>query len=182
MKQKLIISMFSLLILLQVASPLYMIVKRELVLKHGIPFRFKTAPIDPYDPMRGRYVALRIEANKAPKPQGVNLKPKQKAYAEIAADENGNAKIAQITLQKPKSPSFLDVTINSISDNEIFLNIPIDRYYMEETAAPQAEKIYRKYNERNKQDAYVIVRIRNGYSVVEGLYVDNKKIETLISK
>lgn len=68
MRKNLIILLFAILALAQIASPLSMIVKRELVLKNGIPFRFKTIPQDPADPFRGRYVALRIEASNVPKP------------------------------------------------------------------------------------------------------------------
>ena len=183
MKQKLIIGLLFILVLLQIASPLYMIVKRELVLKNGIAFRFKTVPIDPSDPFRGRYISLRVEANKAPKPQGVALELGQKVYAQIVVDENGYAEISQITTQKPKAPAFLDAKISSFGDgNEVFLDLPIDRYYMEEKAAPQAEKIYREHSEHDKQDAYVIVKVKNGFAVVEGLYIGGQKIENLLLK
>ncbi len=180
MRKELIVGLFSGLILLQIASPLSMIVKRELVLKSGIPFRFKTVPVDPYDAFRGRYVALRVEANKAIKPQGVNLKYGQKIYALIAVDEQGFAKISQITTQKPQGATYITARVSYFAKNEVFIDLPIDRYYMEEKAAPRAEKIYQEHSKRDKQDAYVIVRIKDGFVVIESLYVGSQRIEEVL--
>ena len=180
MNKKLVAGLFSGLILLQIGIPLSMIAKREVVLKSGTQFRFKTAPIDPYDAFRGRYVSLRIEANKVMRPQGLNLKHGQKIYAHITVDENGFAKFSRITTQKPEGIPYLRTTISYISGNDVFLNSPISRYYMEEKAAPEAEKIYQQHSRGNKQDAYVAVRIKNGLSVIEGLYVGGQRIEDAV--
>lgn len=182
MRKELIVGLFSGLILLQIATPLSMIAKREFVLKNSMPFRFKTVPVDPYDAFRGRYVALRVEANKAIKPQGVNLKHGQKIYALIAVDEQGFAKISQITTRKPLDAAYITARVAYFLKNEVFLDLPIDRYYMEEKAAPQAEKIYQQRSQRDKQDAYVIVRIKDGLVVIESLYVGNQRIEEVLGK
>ena len=182
MRKEFIVGLFSGLILLQIASPLSMIVKRESVLKHGMPFRFKTAPVDPYDAFRGRYVALGVEANKAIKPHGVDLKHGQKVYAQVAINEQGFAKISQITTQKPQGTSYLIAKVSYPSGNEVFLNLPIDRYYMEEKAAPRAEQIYREHSRRDKQDTYVVVRIKDGFAVIEGLYVGGQRIEEVLKQ
>ncbi len=182
MREELIIGLFSGLILVQIAAPLSMIVKRESVLKNGVSFRFKTAPVDPYDAFRGRYVALGVEANKAVKPQGIDLRSGQKVYVQIIVDENGYAKMSQVTTQKPKDPAFLTAKVSYLSGNNVFLNLPIDRYYMEEKAAPQAEQIYRKHSRRDKQDAYVVVKIKDGFAVIEGLYVGGQRIEEVLKQ
>ena len=46
--------------------PLTMIKQQEKVLTQGVEYKFKTAPIDPYDYFRGRYVALGIDQSTAP--------------------------------------------------------------------------------------------------------------------
>ena len=56
MKSKLIIGLFLGVSFIQIITPLSMIIKRESVLKNGGQFKFKTAPVDPYDAFRGRYV------------------------------------------------------------------------------------------------------------------------------
>jgi uncharacterized membrane-anchored protein len=180
MNKKLIIGLFAGLILIQIASPLSMIIRRESILKNGVQFRFKTVPVDPYDAFRGRYVALRVDAGEIAKPQGIDLKYGQKIYAHVVNDDNGFAKISQILTQKPKTPAFLTAAISSIHKDKISLNLPIDRYYMEEKAAPRAEQVYRKHSARDKQEAYVVVRVKDGFAVIEGLYVGGKRIEEVL--
>ena len=159
-----------------------MIVKRESTLKEGMPFRFKTAPVDPYDAFRGRYVALRVDAGKVTKTQGVDLKYGQKIYAQVDVDEQGFAKISKITIQKPQGLPYLVAKVAYPSGNEVSLNLPIDRYYMEEKAAPRAEQVYREHSRRDKQDTYVIVKIKDGFAVIEGLYVGGQRIEEVVKQ
>jgi len=182
MRKELIVGLLSGLIFLQIASPVNMIIKRESVLKNGMPFRFKTAPVDPYDAFRGRYVALRVETNRVPKPQGIDLKSGQKIYAQIAVDDAGFAKISQITTRRPQGTIYLMAQVRYLSGNEVHLDLPIDRYYMEEQAAPLAEQVYRERSRGGQQDAYVVVKIKDGFSVLEGLYIDGKRIEEIVKQ
>ena len=168
------------LMLVQVALPVSMIAKRETTLKYGTAFRFKTAPVDPYDAFRGRYVALRVEVNKVNKPGGMELKYGQKVYAQLSVDENGFATIAQVAVQKPGRGAYLEARAGYSQRDEVQLDLPIDRYYMEEKSAPRAERVYREHSVRGKQDAYVVVRVMDGFAVIEGLYIDGRKIEDLL--
>lgn len=181
MKNKIIISVFSCLVLLQIATPLSMIMKRESALKDGTLFLFKTAPVDPYDAFRGRYVILQIRENRVPHPQpDLKLEHGQKVYAQIVVDKDGFAKITKVTTQRPKGIPYLSAQIGYRLAEEVIVDLPIDRYYMEEKAALRAEKIYREHSRQDKRDAYVTVKIKDGFGVVEGLYVGGQKIEDLI--
>lgn len=182
MRKELIIGLFAGLIALQIALPVSMIAKRESTLKEGAVFRFKTAPVDPYDAFRGRYVTIRAEINKVSKPEGVDLKSGQKVYAQLTVDEKGLAQVLQIALQKPKDSAYLIASVTHPSGNDVGLNLPIDRYYMEETVAPRAEQAYREHSRRDKQDAYVIVRVKDGFAVIEGLYVGDQRIEDVVKR
>lgn len=180
MKNSLIIGVFLCLASIQIITPLSMITKRESVLKNGEQFKFKTAPFDPYDAFRGRYVALRIEEDKALSPQGMSLNAGQMVYVPIAVDEQGFAKLVTVTTSRPRGVSYIQTKVRYISSGNVYLNLPIDRYYMEEKAAPVAEKIYRQHSRRDKQDAYVLVRVKDGFVVIEALYVGGKRIEEAI--
>lgn len=182
MKSRFKIFLFSGLIISQLAAPVSMIAKREFVLKQGTPFKFKTAAVDPYDAFRGRYVALRVQANKVARPAGVNLHYGQKVFALIMVDERGFAKISQVATQKPKGSPYLMARVSHPSGDDVFLNLLIDRYYMAEKSAPKAEQIYREHNRREKQNSYVLVRIKDGFAVVEGLYINELRIEEVLKK
>jgi len=182
MKNRLIISLFSLLVLAQIIVPFSMIARREAILKTGEQFRFKTEPVDPYDAFRGRYVALKLEAEKVPQPSGLNLKYDQKVYAQITIDEEGFARFSALSIERPHHASYIEAKLGYYSGKDVFLRLPIDRYYMEEKSAPLAEKIYREHSQSDKKDAYIIVRVKDGLAVIEGLYIEGKRIEDLVKE
>ena len=180
MRKELIFSLFSVLVILQIATPASMILKRESVLKHGQEFRFKTAPVDPYDAFRGRYVALRIEDNEVIRPAGIKLIPEQKVYAHITVDEYGVAHISSISISRPSAQAYILAKVWYVDGNKVRLSFPIDRYYMEETAAPRAERFYRDHSSQKKQDAYVTVKVKDGFAVVNGLHIGENRIEDML--
>ena len=52
--------------------------------------------------------------------------------------------------------------------------------FLEESAAPKAEAAYREHSRAGNQDAYVTVRVRNGFSALEELYVAGKPIHDFL--
>lgn len=54
--------LFALLCVAQWAVPLAMVQRAERTLSEGTAYRFRTAPVDPADPFRGRYVTLDFDA------------------------------------------------------------------------------------------------------------------------
>ncbi len=180
MKTKLIIGLFICVAIAQIVAPLSMIAKRECVFKNGAQFKFKTIPIDPYDVFRGRYVALRLENDYIPKTKETKLRPGEDVYALIETDNDGFSRVISATTVKPSGEAYIRAKIRYSYDDKTYLDLPIDRYYMEEKAAPIAEKIYRQHTQRNKQDAYVVVRIKDGFVVIENLFVGGQKIEDAV--
>lgn len=180
MKNTIIIRIFLCLALVQLVVPLSMIAKREMVLKSGIQFKFKVAPVDPYDAFRGRYVALRVDEDYVPVNANSEVKYGQTVFALISVDSEGFAKLAGIVTSRPKEKSYLQAKGGYTYNNKIYINLPISRYYMEEKAAPLAEKIYQRYSQADKKDAYVVVRIKDGLVVIENLYVGGQKIEDMV--
>jgi len=182
MKNKIIIRLFLCLALVQLVVPLSMIAKREIVLKQGAQFRFKVAPVDPYDAFRGRYVALRVDESSVPQVKEIKLKYGQAVYALIEVDAQGFARFVGAEINRPCGRAYICARASGTYNNKVNLDLPIDRYYMEEKSAPLAEKIYRQYAQRNKQDAYVLVRIKDGFAVIESLYVGGQRIEDAVKQ
>jgi len=178
----LILGLFSLLALVQIVVPLSMISNRETIIKEGVEFKFKTAPIDPYDAFRGRYVWLSIKENEVAVPKGLDLKHGQLVYAFVEVSEDGFAKFLSLTTEKPRGLAYIKAKSGYVYKGKVRLELPFDRYYMEEGAAPKAEKIYRQHTSRDKQDAYLTVKIKDGMAAITGLYVAGEKIEDVVKK
>ena len=180
MKNRLIIGLFLAIACIQIITPLSMILKREFVLKNGTQFKFKTAPVDPYDAFRGRYVALRIEEDSVLVIKGPKLINGQVVYALIDVDSQGFAKFTTVATRRPYGKAYIRTKVRYIAGNKVYLDLPIDRYYMEENAAPAAEIIYRRNAQRGKKDAYVVVRVKEGFAVIENLFIQGQRIEDAV--
>ena len=177
----------------QLAIPAYMIHRQETTLREGRAYKFKTAPVDPYDAFRGRYVALRFEQDHAPWHGPTKIVPYQvKAYAHVEEGTNGFAVVREITPQPPFTGDYFKVQVNyhgyGVGDgaetNMAYFAMPFDRYYMEETKAPEAERAYWANNRRGStnQSTYALVRVRNGYAALENVIVAGKPIAEFAAK
>lgn len=180
MNKKLLFGIFSVVAAAQLAVPVWMIYQKETVLTTGELFRFRTAPVDPYDAFRGRYVALGFDQNTAPAPPGPII-PGTPLYAHIAVDEGGFAFFTATSLEAPAGTPYLKVkargeTMSRENRRSVRLQLPFDRYYMNEKDAPAAENAYRRSSRGGSRDAYVTVRIKSGHAVLEELYVGGMPI------
>lgn len=171
MKRSWRIGLFVVLILLQCGVVGQMIYGREALLKQGQAFRFKTAPIDPVDPFRGRYVTLRLEADSAPVP---DWQPGSKTYAfvRIVEGEDGFAQLGEVLPAPPADKAYLKLRVSSVRDGQIRFTMPFNRYYAEETVAPEIERAYVRNSRREKQKAWIVLRVLDGKGAIEDLYID----------
>lgn len=176
---KYIIGLFLCLFAVQIAVPVYMIVNKEKTLVLGKQFKFRTVPVDPYDAFRGRYVALAVQQDSAPVPGDIKLVSGQNVYACIEEDKDGFAKIIGVSKGRPKEGNYFRARVRYADGNKVRLDLPFTRYYMDEKKAPAAEDAYRKHSQKDKQDAYITVRVRNGCAVIEELYINEKPISEL---
>ena len=173
--------LFAAMALVQLAAPASMILSRERTLANGEAFKFRTAPVDPYDAFRGRYVALRIDKSDAALPEGATASFGQTVYATIETGDDGFAKFGVASLSPPKGAPYLKVKAGFPNGKGgVNLQLPFDRFYMEEAKAPAAEALYLQHNRRGAQDAYVILRVLDGAEVIEDLYIGGRPIGDVV--
>lgn len=172
---------FVALCVIQWAVPASMIVKRESALQRGDVYKFKTAPVDPYDAFRGRYVALNYEQSRFNGSRSASdLRRGQMVYAILKENDEGFAVFKDLVGDRPDEEPYLAVRIgwiNRSNPDEITLSLPFDRFYMDEFSAPEAERqFFRANRERDERPSYVQVRVRKGFGVIEDLFVDGQSI------
>jgi len=169
--------LFAAMALVQLAAPASIILSHERTLAKGEAFKFRTAPLDPYDAFRGRYVALQFKDGQAALPAGVKVSFGQTVYATIDTGEDGFANFGVASLSPPEDKPYLKVKAGFRSgEGRIALQLPFDRFYMQEGKAPAAEAAYWEHNRRGAQDAYVVLRVLDGAGVIENVYVGGKPI------
>lgn len=179
MKTKPIITvLFLLTAALHLAVPYSMIRQQERILTEGVAFKFKTRPVDPYDPARGRYVALQFEENSIPMPSTVTSVPWRRGenlYATLETGEDGFAKLTALSKFPPVGVPYVKVKYSyyNYGKGKILhcsVTYPFDRFYMDEYKAPKAELITRRTLEKDEPPTYALVRVLNGEGRIENLY------------
>lgn len=187
MKPNFIFGLFVAVAIVQLAVPINQIRKYENILHTGTIYKFRTAPVDPYDVFRGRYVALNYADTIASLKQGQRLEYGAPAYVSLRKDSAGFAQFEEVSSTPPSEGDYLRVEYISKSGgtDNIHFQLPFDRFFMEETKAPQAEAAYRKYANRRGQkidDTYVIVHVKGGRGVIEDLYIKDKPIRGFLAE
>lgn len=162
----------------QLAIPAFMIQRQETILREGRAFKFKTRPVDPADAFRGRYVQLGFEQDRAPWRGTAPIPGGAKAYASLEEGADGFAVVRDLGLEPPTSGEFIKVRVNYAKPNDktAYFSMPFDRFYMEESKAPEAERVYREQNGPAKLEAYAVVRVASGHAALENVFVGGKPL------
>jgi uncharacterized membrane-anchored protein len=159
--------LFVLVGLAQLAAPASMIWKRELTLRHGRVWKFRTAPVDPVDAFRGRYVALEFEAEGQEILPPPNVGYGQTVFVIMRQNAEGFAEIDQVLPDRPSGDDFIEAQLRGKT-----ISLPFDKYWVSERDAPAAEAAYRAQSRRDKRNAFVTVRVFRGDAALEQLYLD----------
>ncbi len=167
------------LCLVQLLIPASMIGKREATIRNGTPYRFKTRPVDPHDPFRGRYVALDFEERSA-KVENEKIRRGQKVFVEVHEGDDGFAKLGKASRERPEGSDYIKVRASYSSGGKggstVNVELPFERYYMNEKRAPEAERAYWDNNLRTNRNTFALVKVLDGMAVTEGLYIDGKHV------
>lgn len=168
--KKYLLPVLILTILVQLFVPAYFVFEKYDTLKTGGEYKFEVSLYDPYDAFRGRYVSIQTATQ-------LNLYEKYNSsalfqgskYGLISVGDDGFAFINSVTDAKPKTGDYVK------SSKSNYFIMPVERYYTDEDIAPQLEQ-FLLYN-RKEVKPYIILRVKDGNAVIQGLYVDGMRIE-----
>jgi uncharacterized membrane-anchored protein len=162
---------FVLLAFAQVAVPGSLIWKREHTLRQGSVWKFRTAPVDPVDVFRGRYVALQLEVETQQISPPANASSGDTVFITLKANAEGFAGIDQVLTAKPAGDDFMAAELSGKT-----ISLPFDKYWVTERDAPAAESAYRNLSRRDNPNAFATVRVFRGDAALEQLYLDNQPL------
>jgi uncharacterized membrane-anchored protein len=151
----------------QIAAPASLIWKRERTLRQGQVWKFRTAPVDPVDAFRGRYIALEFEVETQQISPPPNTQYGQTVFVTLRPDVEGFAVIDQVLPSRPEGDVFVEAQLHGTT-----VAVPFDVYWVNERDAPAAEAAYRTQSTREKRNAFVTVRVFKGDAALEQLYLD----------
>ncbi len=186
--KKIIWIAFALMVLLQFWVPASVIRKKQNILDNGRAFKFRTAPVDPSDYLRGKYVYLDFNRNSFFTRDTKEWKSGDEIYVDIGTDSAGFAKIIAINSDPKKAgKDHIKTTVSYMSyetgnGREVHIDWPFDRFYMEESKAPLAEKAYNQSRMDSSIVSYALVKVKNGDAVIENLFINDQPIDEYIKK
>jgi uncharacterized membrane-anchored protein len=178
--RKILLTAFIIVALVQLFVPAKMILDKENVLATGTEYKFRTAPIDPNDPFRGKYISLSYVEDTVVIPNEKGWVTGEIIYVSLATDKEGFAKIKSVSKEKPAgTQGFVKAKVSFITgdgSHKLAVDYPFNRYYMEESKAPDAEQTYRQSLQDTNRITYALVRIKNGDAVLKDVIIDGASI------
>lgn len=180
-------TIFGIVMLLYLWYPYTMIQGQEEILQEGVAYRFKTRPIDPVDAFRGRYIILGYDNFDLDFPEGSDkFQYGQQVYATLAKDSEGYAYFSNLLTNAPASGDYLSTTCLNSRNGKMRLQVPenMNKYFLNESIAPEAERLYRQFNRvRENRDSvfvYVDARVLNGNILLDKVYFKGQTVEDYI--
>ncbi|HTE32836.1 MAG TPA: GDYXXLXY domain-containing protein [Chryseolinea sp.] len=180
-----LIALFVGMVSAQWLVPLKMIYDGEQVVSNGTVYKFKTRPVDPSDPFRGKYITLNFEVD------GIADTTSYESGELInIIFENDSAGYARPLVAQKETPSegpYLQTTVtySSRDDSEhpmVFFNLPFDRFYLEESKASEAERLSWQSRQDSTQITYGIVHIGSGRAVLTDVMINDKSIAKIVEE
>ncbi|MEM0998840.1 MAG: GDYXXLXY domain-containing protein [Bacteroidota bacterium] len=176
---KLLWPAFVLVILAQLLVPGKMVWDKEMVRIAGTEYKFRTAPFDPRDPFRGKYIDLSYTDTAIEVENTWLWGPDDVVYLEFSTDPDGFAQIESYSKTIPTGTrDYLLAHVEYVRgrDSIVEIRYPFDRLYLEESKAEAAEMAYRSALQNGDQTTYARVAIRDGDAVLQDVFIDDVSI------
>ena len=183
--KKIIFILFILVAFIQLYLPAKVIYDQENLLNTGKEYKFRVAPIDPNDPFRGKYITVYFEENTIEVENTDDWKINETVYINLTSDQNGFAKINGFSKVKPNQANYIKVKVQHAVTTEkknLILKYPFERFYMEESKAPRAEKMYNELSRDTSQIAFALVNVKNGEGIIKDVLINGIPIRELARK
>jgi len=176
---------FALAVVAQWFVPLQMIYTQEDIVSTGKIFKFKTAPIDPYDAFRGKYIFLNYDQTTVSVSNVKNYNSNDEVFV-LLKDSAGYAVVKSIVKNKPKSGNFVKAKIDWVDQMSpskvITIAYPFNRFYMNEFKAKPAENVYAESNRNSNHSTYALIAVKEGEEVVKDVMINGISIKKLAKK
>ncbi|MCX2745354.1 GDYXXLXY domain-containing protein [Mangrovivirga sp. M17] len=185
--KKILLPLFILVCLIQLYIPAKMIMDREEVLSEGQTYKFRTQPIDPTDPFRGKYIVLNYEANSVEIDTSDQWIYGDQIFVTLTENEEGFTVPDKVFKEKPGSgETFITAKIGGTQPYNkppiLIIDYPFNKFFMEESMAPVAETVHRESQQDSLVDSYSIVKVLNGEAVLDDVVIGDRSIREIVKE
>ena len=130
MKTLHIFIIFVIVAIAQLFIPTKMILEQEDILDNGTVYKFRTQPVDPSDPFRGKYITLNYEMNSVQSNDTLWIR-KQDVYVYIKKDDLGFAELYKVSNEPLEIENdYVVGTVNYYNKKtkKLTFNVPFNRF------------------------------------------------------
>lgn len=184
MKAIYIFLIFVVVVLAQLFVPTKMIYDQEEIIVKGTAYKFKTQPVDPSDPFKGKYIRLNYEVSSAPTNDTTWI-PSAPIYVTLTTDESGFAKVQTISKAVPKEADYLKLKSNwyNAYEKRVEFTLPFNEFYMNENKAYDAEVAHANAQRDSLPNTtYALVYILKGRAVLENVFINEVPIGDYVDR
>lgn len=173
---------FGVAALAQWAGPLSRIYTYEQTLTQGTLIKLKCTAPDPYDPLRGRFLAIRPEQQQIPIPETLRLQEGTTFYASFSTGDDGLTTLSGVSLSPPENGESIRLRTRYYAyGNNVNIDWPFERFYINEKLAPEADA-WLAENIRSAEGVIAEVRVLNGTAVLADLSLDGKSFREILKE
>lgn len=184
MKPIYLFSIFVVVILAQLFVPAKMIYDQEKIISDGTAYKFKTQPVDPSDPFKGKYIRLNYEMSSVTT-NDTTWDNYQPIYIALKNDSLGFAMVKNFTKDEPETGDYIKTTVSwyNYYDRTLNFSLPFDEFYMNEGKAYDAEMAYvEAQRDSLPNNTYGLVYVLNGKAVLDNVFIDDIPIAKYVEK
>jgi uncharacterized membrane-anchored protein len=166
--------------------PIGMIWKMERLLYAGTAIKMKLAPVDPIDPLRGRYLQLSFAETTYTIDSANYELSGMELYVQFKTDTAGYAIIDGVSVAEPDNGLYVKAQVSGLSttmsNTTLRLSYAFDRFYIDESKALEAEKRVAQLLSDTNQPVYAELYIKNGNAAIADLFVDGLPLSEWLEK
>ena len=181
------LAVFAVAAVAQWLLPLSGIWQHERVIARGTVVRIECGAPDPYDPLRGRYLAVRPVESRVPKPEGMAERDAVPVWATLVTGEDGLSRIESLSLEPVSGPTVIRLVAKwqhwagAPRRETVFVEWPFDRFYLNERLAPDADKLVAE-RFRDGKRTVAEVRLLDGQAVLTDILLDGVSVRELVKQ
>jgi hypothetical protein len=165
--------------------PLAGIWQHERVISRGTLVRIECAAPDPYDPLRGRYLAVRPQELGQFAPPNMPPLRTVPVWATLEQDDDGLSRIKSLSLEPIAGPTVIELLARRSGETNgaptVMLTWPFDRFYLNERLAPEADKLVAE-RFRDGKRTVAEVRLLDGRAVLTDVLLDGVSIRDVVKQ
>jgi hypothetical protein len=182
------LAVFAVAVAAQWLLPLAGIWQNERVIARGTTVRLECVAPDPYDPLRGRYLAVRPAEGQVPKPEGMVGRDGVPVWATLEAGDDGLSRIKSLSLEPVSGPTVIRLVAKwprwegQTSPETVLVEWPFDRLYLNERLAPDADKLVAERFREGQDRPVAEVRLLDGRAVLTDVLVDGVSIREIVKQ